>query len=388
MTSGLDSHHGRGPSRKDTGRTDELRQSGLDVSDGRMERTVEDVPADVARDRSVARKTDASLAGSRRRPPARADDVLAALDLGTNNCRLLVARPDGEGFRVIDAFSRIVRLGEGLGKTGALGPQAIDRTIDALRVCASKMRRRRVTRFRAVATEACRQALNGETFLETVARETGLDLEIITSHEEAKLALAGCSPLLDPDIPASLVFDIGGGSTELAWSRFDADGQRRVDATSLPLGVVSLAERYGGDSYTDTVYAAMVKEVADALMPFEAEFRIGVRAAAGDLQVLGTSGTVTTLAGIRLELPRYVRDRVDGVYLQVDETLDIARSLARMSWRERAAHPCVGRERADLVVAGCAILEAICQTWPVNRMRVADRGVREGILFGLLTGRG
>lgn len=388
MTSGLDSHHGRGPSRKGTRRADQAHQRGFDLTDGQRDPPVGDVPADVARDRSVARKTDASLAGARRRPPARADDVLAALDLGTNNCRLLVARPDGDGFRVIDAFSRIVRLGEGLGKTGALGPQAIDRTIDALRVCASKMRRRRVTRFRAVATEACRQADNGDAFLKTVERETGLDLEIITSHEEAKLALAGCSPLLDPDIPASLVFDIGGGSTEFAWSRLGPDGERLVDATSLPLGVVSLAERYGGDSYTDAVYEEMVQEVAVALAPFEAEFRIGARAEAGDLQVLGTSGTVTTLAGIRLELPRYVRDRVDGVYLQVDETLDIARKLARMTWRERAAHPCVGRERADLVVAGCAILEAICQTWPVDRMRVADRGVREGILFGLLTGRG
>jgi exopolyphosphatase/guanosine-5'-triphosphate,3'-diphosphate pyrophosphatase len=300
---------------------------------------------------------------------------------------LLVARPDGTGFRVIDAFSRIVRLGEGLGQSGSLGPEAISRTIEALRVCASKMRRRRVTRFRAVATEACRRADNGDDFLAAVERETGLELEVISTNEEARLALAGCSPLLDPKIPSSLVFDIGGGSTELAWARPGPDGKRLVDATSLPLGVVTLAEHYGGDRYEGEVYRSMVDEVATALAPFEAEFGIARIAEAGALQLLGTSGTVTTLAGIRLELPRYVRDRVDGVYLGVEETLEIARDLSTMSWRERAAHPCIGRERADLVVAGCAILEAICRTWTVDRMRVADRGIREGILFGLLAGR-
>jgi len=318
--------------------------------------------------------------------PARPEDVLAALDLGTNNCRLLVARPEGEEFRVIDAFSRIVRLGEGLGRSGALSEDAVDRTIDALKVCVGKMRRRRVTRFRAVATEACRRAENGDRFLERVRRETGLALEIITAEEEAGLALAGCAPLLDPEIPAALVFDIGGGSTELAWSRLGPDGRPQVDATSLPLGVVSIAERYGGDIYPGDTYQAMVSEVRAALAPFEARHGIARLAAEGRVQLLGTSGTVTTLAGIHLSLPRYTRDAVDGLYLEVSETLEIARELASLSWRERARYPCVGKERADLVVAGCAILEAICQTWSVERMRVADRGVREGILFGLLAG--
>ena len=317
---------------------------------------------------------------------AGAGDVLAAIDLGTNNCRLLVARPDGAGFRVIDAFSRIVRLGQGLDRSGRLGEDAIRRTLDALAVCAGKMRRRRVTRFRAVATEACRRAGNGVEFLAQAAAETGLSLEIITPQEEAALALAGCRPLFDPRIPGALVFDIGGGSTEIAWQRHGPDGPR-VDALTMPIGVVTLAERHGGDRFTPETFELMVGEVAYRLGGFEARHGIAAEAAAGAVQLLGTSGTVTTLAGMHLALPRYRRDRVDGVFLDVARTLALGRELAGMSFEERAAQPCIGRERADLVVAGCAILEAICRAWPVARLRVADRGVREGILFGLMTQR-
>lgn len=314
------------------------------------------------------------------------EEVLAALDLGTNNCRLLVARPNGHGaFRVIDAFSRIVRLGEGVGSSGQLTEAAIDRTLDALRICGSKMRRRRVTRFRAVATEACRRARNGPEFLKRVERETGIALEVISSSEEAGLALAGCGPLLDPDVPGALVFDIGGGSTELAWSQGGGAGGE-VAVTSIPIGVVTLAETYGGDRYGDGVYDRMVEDVAGWLRAYEREHAIAAEAAAGRVQVVGTSGTVTTLAGVHLNLPRYIRDRVDGVFLDVADTLRIGRNLAAQGFDERAAHPCIGRDRADLVVAGCAILEAICRQWPVARMRVADRGVREGILFGLIAG--
>ncbi|GHD49911.1 hypothetical protein GCM10017083_22840 [Thalassobaculum fulvum] len=309
--------------------------------------------------------------------------MLAAIDLGTNNCRLLVARPEGGGFRVVDAFSRIVRLGQGLGRSGRLADDAIERTMEALSICAAKMRRRHVTRFRAVATEACRSAGNGVAFLERVAAETGLTLEVISAEEEAALALAGCRPLFDPSVPGALVFDIGGGSTEIAW-QWSGPGEPKIAAVSMPIGVVTLAERYGGDRFTAEDYEAMVGEIEDRLRGFEHEHAIASAAASGDVQLLGTSGTVTTLAGVRLDLPRYNRDRVDGVFLDVAETLSIARRLAGMDFAGRAAHPCIGRDRADLVVAGCAILEAICRAWPVPRLRVADRGVREGILFGLL----
>lgn len=315
---------------------------------------------------------------------ARAEnEMLAAIDLGTNNCRLLVARPEGGGFRVVDAFSRIVRLGQGLGRSGRLADDAIDRTMEALSICVAKMRRRQVTRFRAVATQACRSAGNGGAFLERVAAETGLALEVISAEEEAALALAGCRPLFDPAVPGALVFDIGGGSTEIAW-QWSGPGASKTAAVSMPVGVVTLAERYGGDRFPAGAYEAMVEEIAGRLRAFELEHGIASAVAAGDVQLLGTSGTVTTLAGVRLDLPRYNRDRVDGVFLDVAETLSIARRLAGMDFAGRAAHPCIGRERADLVVAGCAILEAICRAWPVPRLRVADRGVREGILFGLL----
>lgn len=323
------------------------------------------------------------VAPSRR---AATGEVVAALDLGTNNCRLLIARTTARGFRVIDAFSRITRLGEGLGVTGLLGEAAVARTIEALAACAAKIRARGVRRGRYVATEACRRAANCAEFLDRVEAATGLRLEIIPTAEEARLSVAGCASLLDPTVPHGLVFDIGGGSTEASWVRLERGRPVIVDSISLPHGVVSLTERYGGDRVAPESYAAMLDEVRQELEAFEARHRIAARVAAGTVQMLGSSGTVTTLAGIHLGLPRYVRALVDGTTLEFGAIAALSRRLAGLSLEERAAHPCVGRERADLVVAGCAILEAICTTWPVGRLRVADRGVREGILIGLSGG--
>ncbi len=316
--------------------------------------------------------------------------TFAALDLGTNNCRLLVARRAGaNGFRVVDAFSRIVRLGEGLSATGRLAEAAMDRTVDALRVCATRLAQRGVTRGRYVATEACRRAVNCGEFLDRVRRETGIAIEIIDSDEEARLAVAGCAPLLAPAVPHSVVFDIGGGSTEIAWlHRARPSGAlQQLGLVSLPYGVVSLTERYGGDSFTEASYGAMVAEMRAALAPFEAQHGIARHIEGGKVQMLGSSGTVTTLAGIRLDLPRYSRAAVDGTLLDFADIIQCSRRLAAMDFARRASHPCIGPDRADLVVAGCAILEAICAIWPVGRLRVADRGVREGILMDLAADR-
>jgi exopolyphosphatase/guanosine-5'-triphosphate,3'-diphosphate pyrophosphatase len=311
--------------------------------------------------------------------------VYAALDLGTNNCRLLIARPSGGGFKVIDAFSRIVRLGEGLGREQHLSEAAATRTIDALKVCAAKMRRRAVTHARGVATEACRRAANGASFLARVAEETGLTLEVISPAEEARLATAGCLPLLDSAIPYALVFDIGGGSTELIWLEIVAAGEARMIASlSLPIGVVRFAERYGGREVGASTYRAMLAEAAALLQPFDAAHGIAAAIARGQVQMLGTSGTVTTIAGVHLALERYDRRAVDGTYLSFAVMRAAIERLCAMSYEERAAHPCVGPERAVLVLAGLAILEAICGTWPAGRLRVADRGLREGILMGLM----
>ena len=316
--------------------------------------------------------------------------TFAAIDLGTNNCRLLVARPSGDGFRVIDAFSRIVRLGEEMRESGALTDAAMSRTIDALRICAAKMRRRRVDRARLVATDACRRAGNSLEFLERVAAETGLHLEIISAEEEARLALRGCAPLFAPDKRRALVFDIGGGSTEVMILDTDAVSNDAECPTqnggwmSMPFGVVSLSERYGGDALSRESYAAMIEDVDRRLAPFCAKNGIAGSARRGELQMLGASGTVTTLTGVYLDLPRYDRAQVDGAYLGFGSIQQISDRLRRMCCAERAMHPCIGEDRADLVVAGCAILEAMCRRWPVGQLRVADRGLREGILLDLM----
>jgi exopolyphosphatase/guanosine-5'-triphosphate,3'-diphosphate pyrophosphatase len=331
--------------------------------------------------------TASTLSGEMGAPPRGGDSspTFAAIDLGTNNCRLLIARPNGRHFRVIDAFSRIVRLGEGLASSGSLSEEAMARTIEALKVCAHKISRRCVTHARGVATEACRRAGNCGEFLRRVRAETGLDIEIISSAEEALLAFNGCAPLLSARKPRALVFDIGGGSTELGWLRLRSGRPPQIiDTLSIPVGVVNLTEAYGGSRVAPEVYGAMVEDVAVRLRGFAECNGIDRRVSAGAVQMLGTSGTVTTLAGVHLELPRYSRSVVDGCYLDFAAIRSLSRMLAAMTWEERSANPCIGPERADLVVAGCAILEAICGLWPVGRLRVADRGVREGILAGLI----
>jgi exopolyphosphatase/guanosine-5'-triphosphate,3'-diphosphate pyrophosphatase len=341
---------------------------------------------EIAVDTAVVQAPRVPPAAPPRRRPSWGD-VYAALDLGTNNCRLLVARATDSGFRVIDAFSRIVRLGEGVRASGLLSEPAMQRTLDALKICAGKIAHRGVTRARYVATEACRRAGNCDDFLERVHAHTGIAIETITTEEEARLAVTGCAPLLDAKLPYAIVFDIGGGSTELVWLHLAADPMREPEilgSVSLPFGVVTFAERYGGDLISRAEYDAMVQEASDAMTEFAERHDVARQLDAGRVQMLGSSGTVTTLAGIHFALPRYNRSVVDGSALDFDVIRSICDELAEMSYAERAAQPCIGSERADLVVAGCAILDAICGLWPVGRLRVADRGVREGILFDLL----
>jgi exopolyphosphatase/guanosine-5'-triphosphate,3'-diphosphate pyrophosphatase len=317
--------------------------------------------------------------------PAARPETLAALDLGTNNCRLLIARGGGGTYRILEAFSRITRLGEGLAGIGRLSEAAMARTIDALKVCAVRLAYRGVGRGRYIATEACRRAENCTEFLDRVRQATGINLEIIGTEEEARLAVAGCAPLLERRIPYALVFDIGGGSTELVWLHQAPSGPEVLGVLSLPFGVVNLTERFGGDRIAGDAYERMVEEVAADAQAFEEAHGIGERVASGEVQMLGSSGTVTTLAGIHLGLPRYNRSIVDGSTMSFAAIDAVTRHLSRLDLAQRARLPCVGPDRADLVVAGCAILEAICVLWPVGRLRVADRGVREGILLDLST---
>jgi len=331
--------------------------------------------------------------------PQQPAQAYAALDLGTNNCRLLIARPSRRGFRVIDAFSRIIRLGEGVTASGQLSQAAMDRTVEALKVCADKIDRHRVQRSRLVATEACRIAGNGPDFLARVQREVGLEIEILTREAEARLAVSGCASLIDTRCEMALVFDIGGGSSELiwldltraqnAWRRSLAERQEAQQCiaawTSLPIGVVTLAERFGGRQVDADAFEAMVAHVNELLAPFEREHGFARRMTNGNAHLLGTSGTVTTVAGIQLGLPRYDRSKVDGCWMRVDDVRKVTNGLLSCTYGQRVAEPCIGRDRADLVLAGCAILEALLRTWPCERLRVADRGLREGILAMLMT---
>ena len=360
--------------------------------------------------------------------PGRAGAPIAALDLGTNNCRLLIARPTADDFVVLDAFSRAVRLGEGVEGSNRLADPAQDRAIKALRICAGKIRHHRVRLARIVATEACGRATNAGAFLERVAAETGLRLDVITAEEEARLAVAGCAPLVDPRAEQLLVFDIGGGSTELIWIDLTgtcpderrglvralapaggrnghaangsgpnghgpngvngagpaASAARIADWISLPLGVSTLSERFAGVADERLRFLAMSECIEAALSPFAPYGATDRAEQTRALQVIGVSGTATTFGAIHLGLRSYDRDRVDGLWLAAQAADRVAARLLEMGPDGRAGHPGIGQGRAGIVLAGAAIMMTILRTWPVLRMRIADRGLREGMLYGLL----
>ena len=331
-------------------------------------------------------------APTRFRPAWQGRQAYAAIDLGTNNCRLLIARPSGENFTVIDAFSRVVRLGEGLATSGVLSQEAMDRTLGALHICADKLRRRNVHLARSVATEACRRAANGAEFIARVREETGIFLDVISAQEEARLAVLGCHILLEQGEGPAMIFDIGGGSTELVLIDSGERVPRILDWQSVPWGVVSLTETCDAIDAEDTLpdalaahYARMRRLVADSFADFSARIEpLRARGRPDELRLLGTSGTVTTLASLHLELPQYDRRAVDGLIMPVEAMREISARLSGMRIDERRQLACIGRERADLVVAGCAILETILDLWPAQRLGVADRGIREGILRSLM----
>ena len=328
------------------------------------------------------------------RAQANGSPVLAAIDVGTNACRLLIAVPDHRGFgsdaqsampRVIDSYTANVRLGESLERTGTLTEAALDRTVAALKVCASRLRRRGVTHVKAIATEACRRASNAHELVRRAQAEAGICLVIVTPEEEARLAAAGCLQLIGTDFEGALIFDIGGGSTELILVRRE-NGPASHDIvawSSAPIGVVKLAERHGGRELLAAAYPAMRAELKDMFLSMKSELGPDIFDAKR-YHLLGTSGTLTTLAGIQLGLRRYERSRIDGQWLRREDITRIADTIVARDFRDRAAIPCIGTDRADLILPGCAILGAIMDNWPCPTLRVADRGLREGILIALL----
>lgn len=329
------------------------------------------------------------------------EEIYAALDLGTNNCRLLIAHPafrmtkNGRSLRAIDSFSRIVRLGEGVSSTGILSDEAMERTIGALRVCQRKMERHALSRTRFVATEACRRASNTEIFLTRVEEELGLSLEIITNEEEARLALMGCCSLMRPAMQRALAFDIGGGSTEIMWVATPESYYAQEPAQfpfrpeligwmSMPYGVMNLSEQFGNNDYATLYFEEIVSKVSAQLTPFAIKHDIPAQLGDVPTQLLSTSGTVTTLAAVHLNLPRYDRSRVDGISLPAEKLRGSITQLLAMRPSERFNHPCIGPDRSDYIIAGCAILESLLRTFPFTHVTIADRGVREGTIISLM----
>ena len=345
-------------------------------------------------DYSDAKPSNAAHKGTRRRRKRRRTRTYAALDLGTNNCRLLVARPREEGFRVIDSYSKVVRLGAGLQSTGRLSDHSMKLAVEAIGVCARKMKAKSVKRWRCVATQACRAADNCDEFLARVKTETGISLEIISPRVEARLSVMGCVNLIDISKDVALVIDIGGGSTELSWvdvrtlrekGGLDRAYRPPISAwTSLPIGVVTLSERVPEHDDRATWYQDMKNVVRETIAEKNADKRFTNVFKAGNGHLIGTSGTITSLAGIHQKLPYYQRDKVDGSWMPAQSAVDICREMAAMPYSERAMEPCIGEDRAKLLVAGCAITDVLCEMWPSEQIRVADRGLREGILMGLM----
>jgi exopolyphosphatase/guanosine-5'-triphosphate,3'-diphosphate pyrophosphatase len=347
---------------------------------------------------SEAPRAPGASIGRRRRSPGETS-CYAALDLGTNNCRLLVATPSPRGFRVVEAYSRIVRLGEGLSQSGKLSDAAMERSLAALKVCAEKIRRRKAIRVKAVATQACRGATNGPDFVRRVHEETGLKLQIISPREEAQLSVAGCMSLFDRQQDAALVVDVGGGSTELSWVDLKGgglDAEPRQFAAwklpikawlSIPVGVVTLAERFpeGRQQDNPAWFRAMVEDVKARIETFPHAEPMRRVFAEGRAHLVGTSGAITSLAGLHLGLARYDRNVVDGLWMNRTDCDAAADRLLGLTSAERAAEPCIGADRADLVLAGAAILQAVQELWPCSRVRVADRGLREGLLLSLMS---
>lgn len=315
-----------------------------------------------------------------------ATQLYAAMDLGTNNCRLLIAQRVPSGFRVIDSFSRIVRLGDGLGTTGQLSEAAMARTLAAIEMCAEKLSLHQPAKLRCVATQACRIAKNGPAFLRNVARKTGIRFDIIPPSEEARLAVIGCSDLFDQQSEGALVVDIGGGSTELSWAtnRPRGGGPKLETWFSAPIGVVTLAELFPERADTRAWYDEMRDGAAKHLGSFDVDKTIAKKLHSGVAHIIGTSGAVTSLAGVHLKLNRYARRLVDGIWISKDDTYAAINLLAAQDRDGRASNPCIGPERADLVLAGAAILDAVLQTWPSPRLRVADRGLREGLILTMM----
>lgn len=310
----------------------------------------------------------------------------AAIDLGTNSCRLVIASPTPASFRIVETFSKITRLGEGIINDNELSRPAMRRTINALKVCAGVIEEYApIYRSRFVATAACRRAKNCKEFLDLVKKETGLTIETISSKEESRLAVVGCIPLLNRNIRRALVFDIGGGSTEISLARVTNSGKTFIEGfVSLPYGVVTISEAFPSQDMTALAYDTIIERTHKLLKEFDEKYNIREAIKNQEIQIIGTSGTVTVLGAVHLNLPRYNRSAVDGISITRQDIDRAIAKIKRLGDEGRKKHPCIGAQKADLTMAGCAIIEGLCSFWPIEEITVADRGIREGILLDMM----
>ena len=317
---------------------------------------------------------------------SQAQKNFAAIDLGTNSCRLVIASPTPASFRIVETFSKITRLGEGIINDNELSRPAMRRTINALKVCAGVIEEYApIYRSRFVATAACRRAKNCKEFLDLVKKETGLTIETISSKEESRLAVVGCIPLLNRNIRRALVFDIGGGSTEISLARVTNSCKTFIEGfVSLPYGVVTISEAFPSQDMTALAYDTIIERTHKLLKEFDEKYNIREAIKNQEIQIIGTSGTVTVLGAVHLNLPRYNRSAVDGISITRQDIDRAIAKIKRLGDEGRKKHPCIGAQKADLTMAGCAIIEGLCSFWPIEEITVADRGIREGILLDMM----
>ena len=317
---------------------------------------------------------------------SQAQKNFAAIDLGTNSCRLVIASPTPASFRIVETFSKITRLGEGIINDNELSRTAMRRTINAQKVCAGVNEEYAPNyRYRFVATAACRRAKNCKEFLDLVKKETGLTIETISSKEESRLAVVGCIPLLNRNIRRALVFDIGGGSTEISLARVTNSGKTFIEGfVSLPYGVVTISEAFPSQDMTALAYDTIIERTHKLLKEFDEKYNIREAIKNQEIQIIGTSGTVTVLGAVHLNLPRYNRSAVDGISITRQDIDRAIAKIKRLGDEGRKKHPCIGAQKADLTMAGCAIIEGLCSFWPIEEITVADRGIREGILLDMM----
>lgn len=318
--------------------------------------------------------------------PLRDDVFYGAIDLGSSTCRLMITEKKGTSLKTVTLFSRFVRLGEGIAHSPVLTEDAMDRALRALAECTAKLQKNsRPVVLRAVATEAVRRALNKDHFLNLVDTHTGISLDIISKQEEANLVVRGCANLLNTDIPYALIFDIGGASTEIMWAQvFPSQMPKILDWISLPFGVVTVAETHRTDAARD--YQLLRQHVMNTLEDFTERNHIPRAVENHKVQILGASGTATTIVAIDQRMHYYDRPKIDGTKLSYNVIMQVIKEVQMMSDTQRNTHRCIGFSRGELVLGGFAILEALCDLWPVGELIVADRGVREGIVTELAFG--